>query len=872
MNSQEIRRVFLEYFRERGHDIVPSAPMVNKDDPTLMFTNAGMNQFKDYFLGNRTPKNPRIADTQKCLRVSGKHNDLEEVGRDSYHHTMFEMLGNWSFGDYFKKEAIDWAWDLLVNIYQLPEDRLYATVFGGDAEDNLPADEEAESIWTEYLPSDHILRCGKKDNFWEMGDVGPCGPCSEIHIDLRTHEERSKVAGRDLVNQDDPLVVEIWNLVFIQFNRLANGTLQNLPAQHVDTGMGFERLTMAMQGVTSNYDTDIFTRYIDQIAKDSNIAYTGSYTSDAYTDIAMRVIADHTRAACFAIADGAIPASGGAGYVIRRIIRRAVRYCYSYLHIKEPYLHRLVSLVIDYYSDVFPELQEQEAFITRILLEEEKSFLNTLEQGLRRLDHAPVVQGRLDGAYAFELYDTYGFPLDLTQLIADEKGWSVDVEGFNAALAEQKARSRQDAQKQVGDWHEVQSGEVDFIGYDASQVDDAHILKYRTVETKAGRDYQIVIDKTPFYAEGGGQIGDQGRLYIGQEKIDVLDTNRENELIIHHVSRLPHDPTQTVRGEIDYARRQAIERNHSATHLLHAALKRVLGDHVQQKGSLVAPDYLRFDFSHFSKVSEEELRKVEHIVNEKIRQNIPLEEVRSLPIEEARAAGATMLFGEKYGDTVRMITFDADYSRELCGGCHVMSTGHLGMFFITSESAVASGVRRIEAVTGAAAEHWVDEQRQLLTSLRGQIKQQDMLKGIRQLQEDNVSLMRRIDELKAKMAGDIKGDLIAKAEDRGDYRVLIQQVADIDAAQMKDLTFQLEHALSPSVIALASVTDEKPTLMLAITKALAQERSWHAGQCIKEASKHIKGGGGGQPFFATAGGSDSTGVQAALDSIKSALS
>ena len=868
MDSKQIRKKFLDYYEQKGHDIVASAPMVVKDDPTLMFTNAGMNQFKDYFLGHAKPLVPRVADTQKCLRVSGKHNDLEEVGRDSYHQTMFEMLGNWSFGDYFKKEAIDWAWDLLVNVYGLSADRMYATVFGGDEQDGLAIDSEAEEIWKDYLPVDRILRCDKKDNFWEMGDTGPCGPCSEIHYDLRPDEERFKVSGADLVNQDDPLVIEIWNLVFIQFNRLEDGSLSYLPSKHVDTGMGFERLTMALQGKTSNYDTDIFTRYIDKISQDTGIKYTGSYLEKDKSDIAMRVMSDHIRAAVFAIADGAIPSNTGAGYVIRRILRRAIRYYYSYLNMDTPYLHRLVPVVADYFSDIFPEVQQQESFIKTIILEEEKTFLNTLEQGLRRFEQAKPKDGHLEGSYVFELYDTYGFPLDLTQLIATEKGWTVDIEGFEQALEEQKERSRQDAKKTVGDWHEVQSGEVQFIGYDHLEVDQAQVIKYRTMTTKDGEAYQLVLNKTPFYAEGGGQVGDTGSIRVGEENIAILDTVRENDLIIHQVSKTPDDPGAAVSGQVDAKRRRRIECNHSATHLLHAALREVLGDHVQQKGSLVAPHYLRFDFSHFQRISDEDLYKIESLVNEKIRQNISLEETRRIPIEEAKQAGAMMLFGEKYGDEVRMITFDENYSRELCGGCHVPATGHIGTFLILSSSSIASGVRRIEALTGLEAEEHIREQRDLIQQIGQHVKHQDILKGILQMQDDNKQLLKQIDQMHAQMAGQAKDEIKSNVEDYGGYRMLCQLLDNMDSKQLKDVIFQLEKDLSPAVIALGSVHNEKPTLMVAITKELASERGWHAGQLVKEAAKAIRGGGGGQPFFASAGGSYPSGMEEALNIIK----
>lgn len=842
--------------------------MVNKDDPTLMFTNAGMNQFKDFFLGNQTPENPRIADTQKCLRVSGKHNDLEEVGRDSYHHTMFEMLGNWSIGDYFKKEAIAWAWELLTEVYGLPKDRLYVSVFGGEASEDLDPDTEAEDIWSAFLPKDRILHFDKKDNFWEMGDTGPCGPCSEIHIDLRSDEERFKVPGKDLVNMDDPQVVEVWNLVFIQFNRKEDGSLESLPAKHIDTGMGFERLAMAMQQKTSNYDTDVFSFYIDKIAKDSGIKYTGSYADNAYTDIAMRVISDHVRATSFAIADGCLPSNTGAGYVIRRILRRAIRYNYSYLNIQEPYIYSLVPLAADYYADIFPELKAQQAFIQQIIQEEEKTFLRTLEKGLQRLDRATPENGKLSGDYVFQLYDTYGFPLDLTRLIASEKGWTIDEKGFEVALSEQKERARADAKKQVGDWTDVQDGSVAFVGYDDEIVQETAILKYRTVTQKDELQYHVVLNKTPFYPEGGGQIGDTGTLVSANETIDVLDTYRENELIIHRVNKLPENPGATFTATINAARRASIENNHSATHLLHAALREVLGTHVQQKGSLVAEDYLRFDFSHFNKVTEEEIERIEKIVNQHIRQNIPLQEAREIPIEEAKEAGAMMLFGEKYGNTVRMITFDPTYSRELCGGCHVDATGEIGFLKITSESAVASGIRRIEAVTGRGAEQFVRDQSTFIANVKSQIKQQDTLKGIQQLVDENKALQKELDKLKAELSAQSKNAIKDNVVDHGAFKSLFAVVENTDSKVLKDMIFQLEKEFSPCIIGLGTVNNEKPSLMIAVTKTLAEEGQWHAGTMVREAAQKIKGGGGGQPFFASAGGSDASGLDDAMTFLK----
>ncbi len=872
MNSKQIRATFLNYFKQKEHDIVPSAPMVNKDDPTLMFTNAGMNQFKDFFLGNSDPGNPRIADTQKCLRVSGKHNDLEEVGRDSYHHTMFEMLGNWSIGDYFKKEAIEWAWDLLTNVYGLPKDKLYVTVFGGDDKDGLEADIEAEELWSQILPAERILRFDKKDNFWEMGETGPCGPCSEIHIDLRSDEERLKVNGADLVNMDDPMVVEIWNLVFIQFNRKEGGVLENLPAKHIDTGMGFERLAMAMQGKTSNYDTDVFSSYIKKIEQDSGIKYTGAYREDAYTDIAMRVIADHLRATSFAIADGALPSNTGAGYVIRRILRRAIRYYYSYLNIEEPYIHTLVPLAAEYYEDIFPELAAQSEFIQQIILEEERSFLRTLEKGLARLDRAEPKNNLLSGAYIFELYDTYGFPFDLTRLIASERGWEVDESGFLSALNEQKERARSDAKKTVGDWTEIRTGSVDFLGYDKTSIEDVQIIKYRSVKQKDEEIFHVVLDRTPFYPEGGGQVGDTGNLISEEETIKILDTYRENELIIHRVDQLPNKSTGKFTATIDSERRIHIERNHSATHLLHAALRQILGNHVQQKGSLVAPHYLRFDFSHFSKVSDDELHEIEKLVNYKIRENILLEEARSIPIEEAKGAGAMMLFGEKYGSTVRMITFDPAYSRELCGGCHVSATGTIGLLKITSESSVASGIRRIEAVTGDGAEQYINSQIGIVQEIKSRIKQQDIIKGVDVLLEENRLLSKELEDLKTKLSAQSKSSLRDSIIDHGDFKSLITTVDEVDSKVLKDMIFQLENEFSPCVIGLGSVYNDKPTLMVAISKSLVEKKQWNAGTMVREAAQKIKGGGGGQPFFASAGGANPDGLEEALNVLNTAIS
>lgn len=869
MKSSEIRQRFYTYFENKKHKIVPSAPMVVKDDPTLMFTNAGMNQFKDFFLGDREPSSPRIADSQKCLRVSGKHNDLEEVGRDSYHHTMFEMLGNWSFGDYFKEEAIAWAYELLVDVYGLDKERLYATVFGGDVDDGLEKDQEAYGFWQKYFPDERILFCSKKDNFWEMGDTGPCGPCSEIHIDLRSDEERKKVDGASLVNMDDPMVVEIWNLVFIQYNRSADGKLHELPAKHVDTGMGFERLCMALQGKTSNYDTDVFTPFIAHIENVSNIKYTGSYDASAKSDIAMRVISDHLRAVAFAIADGQLPSNTGAGYVIRRILRRAVRYYFTFLNIDTPMIYGMVDLLAESFKDVFPELYEQKDFVAKVIQEEEKSFLRTLEGGLKRIENLDIKDGKLDGATAFELYDTYGFPIDLTRLIGEDEGWTIDEEGFQAALAEQKERSRADAKRETGDWHTVTAeGEVEFVGYDEQDVDDAQILKYRTLTEKGKEVYQVVLSKTPFYAESGGQVGDTGILTIDGETIKVLDTVKENNLIIHIVDRLPKQLDAAVKASIDFDKRKLTENNHSATHLLHAALRTVLGNHVQQKGSLVKDSYLRFDFSHFQKMTDEEIKEVEKIVNRKIRENIHKVEARNVPIAQAQESGAMMLFGEKYGDEVRMITFDPSYSVELCGGCHVERTGQIGLFKITSESAIAAGVRRIEAVTADAAESYVNDQLSELEEIKMLLKNpQDLKKSIEDLMSENKNLAKEKEQLLSSQAGNMKTDLIKDAIQIKDLQIVKKVLSGLDNKTAKNLAYSIINESDVDVVLFGLEANGKPQLMLAIKEDKVKSNDLHAGNIVRELAKNIKGGGGGQPFFATAGGSDTNGLSEAINKL-----
>ncbi len=873
MTSSEIRQQFLDYFKSKDHKIVPSAPIVNKNDPTLMFTNSGMVQFKDYFLGNKVATDKRVADTQKCLRASGKHNDLEEVGVDSYHHTMFEMLGNWSFGDYFKKEAIEWAWDLLTNVYGLPKDRLYASVFEGDAKNGLERDNEAAGYWEKYLPKDRILDFDGKDNFWEMGETGPCGPCSEIHVDLRPDSERAKINGRDLVNADHPQVVEIWNLVFIQYLRKADRSLEPLPDKHVDTGMGFERLCMAMQGKISNYDTDVFTPLIAEIEKASGKKYTFSYELDAKSDIAMRVVADHLRATSFTIADGQLPSNNGAGYVVRRILRRGVRYYYSFLGIKEPFLHKLLPLLASQFKDVFPELEAQKDFIGKVILEEEKSFLRTLESGLKRFESVKATDGVVDGRTAFELYDTFGFPIDLTRLIASEKGWKVDEPGFEKALGAQRKRGQDDAAKEVGDWMSLSDElEVNFVGYDALEA-EAKVLKYRTVKVKDKNQYQVVLNKTPFYAEGGGQVGDAGFLFFGEERIDVLDTQRENDLIIHFIKKMPADISAPVRAQVHAKKRHLTENNHSATHLLHAALRQVLGDHVAQKGSLVNEKYLRFDFSHFQKVTDEELAEIEKITNQKIRENIQLGEDRSIPIAEAQAAGAMMLFGEKYGETVRMITFGPEYSRELCGGCHVPQTGKIGALKITTETSVAAGVRRIEAVTADAAEQYINKEIGELNGIRGLFKNpKQLVKTVSDLQEENKALKKQVDKLGQLQARIAKADLLANAEDINGIKFIGGKV-DIDSADaVKQLAFELGRDSKNLFFVAGANIGGKPNLTLYISKELVASHDLNAGQIIREIAKEIKGGGGGQPFFATAGGKDLSGLERAIVQAKTIIS
>jgi alanyl-tRNA synthetase len=874
MNSKKIRQTFFDFFESKQHKIVSSAPMVNQNDPSLLFTNAGMNQFKDYFLGNQDPEYPRIADTQKCLRVSGKHNDLEEVGLDSYHHTMFEMLGNWSFGDYFKEEAISWAWELLTEVYGVDADRIYVTVFEGAVEDEVPLDKEAKDIWAKFLPAERILEFGKKDNFWEMGDTGPCGPCSEIHVDLRSPAERTAQNGADLVNMDHPLVIEIWNLVFIQYQRMEDGILKPLSAKHVDTGMGFERLCMVLQSKQSNYETDVFSPFIQYLEEQTDVSYKGLYGKEAKTDTAFRVIVDHLRAVSFAIADGAMPSNTGAGYVIRRILRRAVRYYYSFLDRKQPLLYDMVGLLAKHFGDTFPELSAQEDFIRNVIQEEEKSFLKTLADGLKKLELMNLSEGtQISGEDAFELYDTFGFPIDLTRLIAQEAGAIVDEEGFNDSLQQQKDRSRKDAHQKVGDWVELRDQKgVEFVGYDQLYLEGIQVAKYRTVRTKKGNQLQMVLDKTPFYAEGGGQVGDTGILSFNGEEVKVLDTQKENELIIHTIDHLPEKVESFASAKVDAARRSKIENNHSATHLLHAALRNVLGEHVQQKGSLVAPDYLRFDFSHFQKMTDEEVAKVEQIVNEKIRANIPRQEARSIAIEEAKEAGAMMLFGEKYGEHVRMITFDPDYSIELCGGCHVPATGQIGHLRIVSETSVASGVRRIEAVTAEAADVYVHGKLQELEDIKASLKHpKSAVSAVESLQEENKQLKKQIEKLQQQKASGLKDDLIKDVLKGEGFNAIIANAPVQNAKTLKDLAYQLLEVVENAVIVLGANISGKPQLIIAIEKDLTEKLGLHAGNMIRDLASHIKGGGGGQAFFASAGGSDPAGIEKALETAKEIL-
>ena len=874
MTSKEIRESYKSFFQSKGHTIVPSAPMVVKGDPTLMFTNAGMNQFKDIILGNAEIKHSRVADSQKCLRVSGKHNDLEEVGHDTYHHTMFEMLGNWSFGDYFKHEAIDWAWEYLTEVLHLSPERLYVTVFEGAPAEGLERDDEAASIWAKHLPAERIINGNKHDNFWEMGDQGPCGPCSEIHIDIRSDEERKAVDGLTLVNQSHPQVIEIWNLVFMQYNRKADGSLEPLPKRVIDTGMGFERLCMAMQGKTSNYDTDIFTPMIQAIATLTGI----EYGADQKSDVAMRVIADHIRTIAFAITDGQLPSNAKAGYVIRRILRRAVRYGYTFLGRREAFMYSLLPVLIETMGDAYPELIAGRELIAKVMREEEESFLRTLETGIRLLDkqiEEAKKAGKtvLDGHDAFVLYDTYGFPLDLTALILTEQGLSVDEAGFDKAMQEQKERARNAAAIDAGDWQVVNDGSaVRFVGYDTLEC-TTEILRYREVKQKNATFYQVVLSETPFYAEMGGQVGDKGFLIATDgTKYEVFDTKRENNLAIHLMKKLPATLEGDFRAVVDEERRHRIEANHSATHLLHEALREVLGSHVEQKGSFVSDEVLRFDFAHFAKVEPKQLRAVERIVAARIRACIPLQEYREVPIDEAREMGAMALFGEKYGDHVRVIRFGS--STEFCGGTHVASTGVIGTLRITSESSVAAGVRRIEAVTGAAAENYLYEQADMIDAIRQLFNNSPQLKtAIRKTLEENAELGKQVGEYIREQIAEKKRQLLEKRVEVGGVRLFLVE-KEVPAEIVKDIAFQIAGELHEPFVFIAACVEpssSKPSLTLMISKDLVESRGWNASQLLRAAAKHIQGGGGGQPHFATAGGKNADGLNAAVEELLSAM-
>ncbi len=866
MTSKEIRESFKQFYRERGHKIVPSAPMVLKDDPTLMFTNAGMNQFKDIILGNRVPESKRMADSQKCLRVSGKHNDLEEVGHDTYHHTMFEMLGNWSFGDYFKKEAIDFAWEYLVNILKLNPERLYATVFEGYAPEGLERDDEAAAIWEKHLPKSHIINGNRHDNFWEMGDTGPCGPCSEIHIDLRSDKEREEVDGASLVNKDNPQVIEIWNLVFMQYNRKADGHLEPLPAKVIDTGMGFERLCMALQGKQSNYDTDIFTPLIDKISE-----LTGKkYGVDEKMDVAMRVAADHVRTIAFSIADSQLPGNAKAGYVIRRILRRAVRYVYTFLDRKEPLLYLLIDTLIAQMGDAYPELPAQADLIKKVIKEEEEAFLRTLDKGISMLDSImdkTRKEGKtsVSGADAFTLYDTYGFPLDLTQLILRENGMDVDIEGFEAEMAKQKARARNAASVENSDWIEVNPGNETFVGYDNTEV-KTRILRYRNVKQKNKEFYQIMLESTPFYGEMGGQVGDKGWLIAPDgTRTEIFDTKKENNTAVHLVKKMPADVNVEFTARIDTEARQRTSANHSATHLLHEALREVLGTHVEQKGSLVTPDILRFDFSHFQKVTPEEIRKVEHLVNRRIRQAMPLQEAREVPIAEAREMGAMALFGEKYGDKVRVIRFGD--SVELCGGTHVANTGNIGMLRIISESSIAAGIRRIEAVTGASVEKAIDDMFDTMTCLKEMMGNScDLIAGIKKSIEENAELRKQVNKFMEDRTAMLTKEVLERAKIKNGVKVVMLPGVRLPEV-VKNIAFNIRKLSPESTVFIGlNVSNDKPMLTVALSDDIVKQ-GYNAGQIVREAAKCINGGGGGQPFFAQAGGKDASGLSMAGDKI-----
>jgi len=860
-SSKSIRQAFLDFFQSKQHTVVPSAPIVIKNDPTLMFTNAGMNQFKDVFLGNAPIKEARIADTQKCLRVSGKHNDLEEVGVDTYHHTMFEMLGNWSFGDYYKTDAINWAWELLTEVYKIRKENLYVTYFEGDKEDGLPVDDEARALWRKFLPDTQILPGNKKDNFWEMGESGPCGPCSEIHIDIRSDEEKKKIIGSELVNKDHPEVIEIWNLVFMEMNRLANKSLVPLPKKHIDTGMGFERLAMVIQGKKSNYDTDVFMPLIREIEIISGKKYT---QSNSKQDIAFRVIADHIRAITFTIADGQLPSNTGAGYVIRRILRRAIRFSWQFLDIKEPFLFKLVDKLVDQLGDVFENLNTQIGLVKNVLLEEEESFIRTLEQGIKRIDHYFESNPKeIDGKFAFELYDTYGFPIDLTSLIAKEFDLNVDIHGFENYLNEQKERSRAASIVAAGDWIPVwEDVPEEFIGYDYTD-GKIKITRYREVKEKNKTRFHLVFDFTPFYAEGGGQVGDSGLILNDDERIKILDTKKENGVIIHITDHLPKNIRDTFKGLVDTDLRDSSESNHSATHLLHRSLRRILGDHVEQKGSLVSPSHLRFDFSHFSKLSDEELTLIEREVNDKIRQNIALNEHRNVPMQKALDMGAMALFGEKYGDLVRVIKFEE--SIELCGGTHVSNTAKIGRFKIVSESAIAAGVRRIEAVTSYEADKLIDRALMEYENVRTMLKvKEEIVPVVSGLLSENHRLRKEVEQLNKYRIQSVKQEMLGKIQVIDGLNVL-KASCELDAGSVKDLAFQLKDQYKDLFIAIGNRYNDKPGLTIAVGSELLESSKIDAGKIIRDAAKQIQGGGGGQPFFAQAGGKNVDGVEKAID-------
>ena len=858
MTSQQIRQQFLDFFKSKEHLIVPSAPIVLKDDPTLMFSNSGMTQFKDYFLGYKEPKASRIADTQKCLRVSGKHNDLDDVGRDTYHHTMFEMLGNWSFGDYFKKEAISWAWELLTEVYRIPKENLYVTIFEGDEKENLERDTEAYDLWKQFISEDRIINGNKKDNFWEMGASGPCGPCSEIHVDLRSAEEKAKISGLDLVNNDHPQVVEIWNLVFMQFNRKADGSLENLPAKHIDTGMGFERLCMALQQKESNYDTDVFTPLIAKVEELSGKKYTGILTDEK--DIAIRVIVDHIRAVSFAIADGQLPSNGGAGYVIRRILRRGISYAYRFLDRKEPFLYQLVAVLQEQMGKFFPELEKQGTLVTEVIKSEEESFLRTIETGLIRVDkliQQTISEGKkvLPTEEVFELYDTYGFPDDLTRIIAEEKGLTIDEAGFEQALNEQKQRSKADSAQKVYDWVTLEEKPENFVGYDKTE-SETYITRYRKVENKDGEFYQVVLSESPFYPEGGGQIGDKGVLENAVESFEVLETKKENGLIISLINGLPKDAGAVFYAKVNSSDRKNSQANHSVTHLLHEALREVLGTHVEQKGSFVGPDYLRFDFSHFSKMTEDELALVEEKVNAKIQESIALQEFRNIPIQEALDRGAMALFGEKYGDNVRMIQFGT--SMELCGGTHVKNTSEIGLFKIVSESSAAAGIRRIEAISGDKSAEYFKNLEKQIAALSQLLKSKDVVRSIEKLIEENAALKSEVEAFKKEKAKGEIDNWKGAYEQKGDKLLLVKKTS-LDAGSVKDIVFQLKREIPTSITVILSDADNKPMITVGVSDDLAG--IYQAGALIKELAREIQGGGGGNPGFATAGGKNLDGLE-----------